>query len=76
VHHRTSSSSSSESSKRSRWQQLKQENEERKAKRKHVTHEQAAKLVGHDEEWLNEREMGKDGENGWVKKGSGGCAVM
>jgi hypothetical protein len=55
---------------------LKQENGERKARKQHVTHEQAAKMVGHDEEWLNERDMGKDKENGWVKKGSGGCAVM
>jgi hypothetical protein len=76
THHRTTSSSSTGTSKKSRWQKLKQENEERKAKMQHVTHEQAAELMGHDEKWLKEREMGKDGENGWVKTGGGGCVVM
>jgi hypothetical protein len=60
----------------SRWDQLKADNEERKAKKTHVTHEQAARMVGHDKVWLEERGMGKGGENGWVKKGSGGCVVM
>ncbi|EAT88721.1 hypothetical protein SNOG_03516 [Parastagonospora nodorum SN15] len=64
--------SSNESKKQSRWQRLKQDNQDRKAKKKHVTHEEAARMVGHDEDWLKERAMGKEGENGWVKKGSGG----
>jgi hypothetical protein len=42
----------------------------------HVTHEQAARMIGRDEEWLKERGMGIEGENRWVKKGSGGCAAM
>lgn len=75
-HHRTPSSSSSGSSKKSRWRQLKQENEERKARTLHVTHEQAANILGHDKEWLREREMAQYGENRWVQKGSGGCVVM
>ncbi|KAH5511309.1 hypothetical protein HBI37_016280 [Parastagonospora nodorum] len=68
----TTLSASSESKEKSRWQRLKQDNQDRKAKKKHVTHEEAARMVGHDEDWLKERAMGKEGENGWVKKGSGG----
>jgi hypothetical protein len=68
----TSLSPYSESKKKTRWQCLKQDNQDRKAKKKHVTHEEAARMVGHDEEWLKKRAMGKQGENGWVRKGSGG----
>lgn len=45
---RDTSASSSSSKAQSRWQQLKQENEERKAKNQFVTHEQAAMMSGHD----------------------------
>lgn len=68
----TSFSPPSEPPKKSRWQRLKRDNQDRKAKKMHVTHEEAARMVGDDEEWLKERAMGKDGGNGWVKKGSGG----
>lgn len=65
---------------KSRWQQLKDDNERRKAKKVHVTHDQAARLLGHDEEWLREREMG-EGRNAyvrhsWVTKDDRYCAVM
>lgn len=49
------------------WQKLKEENEARKAKKKHVTHEQAAKMLGHDEEWQRERNMGSSGKDGWER---------
>jgi hypothetical protein len=76
---RNSSESSNQFSavtEKSRWQRRKEENEVRKAKTLHVTHEQAAKMVGRDEEWLKERGMGKTGENQWVRKGNSGCVVM
>jgi hypothetical protein len=34
----------------------------------HVTHEQAAELMGHDEKWLKEREMA-EGWGEWVREG-------
>lgn len=49
------------------WQKLKEENEARKAKNKHVTHEQAARVLGHGKEWQRERDMGSDGKNRWVR---------
>ncbi|KAH7402084.1 hypothetical protein DE146DRAFT_454836 [Phaeosphaeria sp. MPI-PUGE-AT-0046c] len=43
-------------SRKSTWQRLKEENEARKARTVHVTHEQAAAMLGHDEEWHRERQ--------------------
>jgi hypothetical protein len=79
THSRKSSESSSQNSattRKTRWQRIKEENEQRKAKTLHVTHEQAAQMVGRDEEWLRERGMGKGEEHRWVRKGEGGCVVM
>jgi hypothetical protein len=79
THSRNSSDSSSQLSavtRKTRWQRFKEENEQRKAKTLHVTHEQAAQMVGRDEEWLKERGMGKGGEHGWVRKGEDEYVVM
>lgn len=54
-------------SRKSMWRRLKAENELRKARVIHVTHEQAAALLGHDEAWERERQMGRTGADGWER---------
>ncbi|KAF2832568.1 hypothetical protein CC86DRAFT_91292 [Ophiobolus disseminans] len=48
-HTSSATSSSSPSTLKSKWRQLKRDNEERKAKHRNITHEQAAHMSGHDD---------------------------